>query len=126
MPQSARTTFTLCHGVSPGPVVWEYRAPARQSVCQPGELIAERDLERVPLVRRGQIVEVLSRFGSVTVNTAAKVSEDGDYGELVTLHMPGRRKVRIVGRVTGPRRVQVGEWETPGPNGTVLADGGWR
>ena len=93
---------------------------------QPGELIAERDLERVPLVRRGQIVEVLSRFGSVTVNTAAKVSEDGDYGELVTLHMPGRRKVRIVGRVTGPRRVQVGEWETPGPNGTVLADGGWR
>ena len=92
----------------------------------PGELIAARDLERVPLVRRGQIVEVLSRFGTVTVNTAAKVSEDGDYGELVTLHMPGRRKVRIVGRVTGPRRVEVGEWDTPDPNGTALADGGRR
>ena len=91
-----------------------------------GETIAARDLERVPLVRRGQIVDVLARFGAVTIKTAAKVSEDGDYGELVTLHLPGRRKARMVGRVVGPQRVEVGEWESPEGGGTVLANGGPR
>ena len=80
----------------------------------------------MPLVRRGQIVDVLARFGAVTIKTAAKVSEDGDYGELVTLHVPGRRKARMVGRVVGPQRVEVGEWESPEGGGTVFANGGPR
>jgi len=91
-----------------------------------GELVSARDLERVPLVKRGQIVEVHSRFGSVTVKTSAKVGEDGDYGELVTLHMQGRRGARTAGRVVGPRRVQVGDWEPSDLNQSLLADGGWR
>ncbi|MCP4594370.1 MAG: flagellar basal body P-ring formation protein FlgA [bacterium] len=91
---------------------------------RPGELLDSRDLERVPLVRRGQIVEVYSRFGAVTVKTAAKVSEDGDFGALVSLHASGRRKTGIIGRVVGPRRVEVGEAVLEGSKDVLVAEGG--
>ncbi|MCK4658376.1 MAG: flagellar basal body P-ring formation protein FlgA [Phycisphaerae bacterium] len=86
----------------------------------PGELVGTRDLERVPLVKRGQIVEVISRFGTISVTTAAKVIEDGEYGQLVTLHMQGRRGARIVGRVVGPRCVQVSDEVPPALRETAL------
>lgn len=94
-----------------------------QRFIPPGEMLGARDLERVPLVRRGQIVEVLARFGTVTIKTAAKVTEDGDYGELVTLHLPGRRKAQLTGRVVGPRCVRVGYGESPDGEQMLLAGG---
>ena len=91
-----------------------------------GELVEARDLERVPLVRRGQVVEVISRFGAVSVRTAAKVREEGGYGEMVTLQLPRQGRTQIVGRVVGPQRVEVGEWEIASVPGTMLAAGGER
>ena len=97
-----------------------------QRYVAPGEALGPGDLERVPLVHNGQVVEVLARFGGVTVKSAAKAGQDGQYGEWVTLHMQGRRENRVTARVIGPQQVELGEGAPPEPSQPMLAEGAKR
>ncbi len=73
----------------------------------PGTVVMPHDLEPVPLVKRGQIVDVHSRIGGVTIVTAGKVLEDGAYGDVVQLSMGERSRERSTATVTGPGHVTV-------------------
>jgi flagella basal body P-ring formation protein FlgA len=73
----------------------------------PGTMIEPRNLETVPLVKRGQLVDVYSAVGGVTVVTVAKAVEPGGYGDAVELRDARRRGRPLIGVVTGPRRVEI-------------------
>ncbi len=73
-----------------------------------GSAIHAKDLEPVPLVRRGQMVKVSSVAGSVEVFSAAKSREEGGLGDLVRLQSGRRRGEQITGIVVGERHVRVG------------------
>lgn len=59
-----------------------------------------------PLVKRGQLVEVVAECGAVTVRASAIASRDAAEGELVELRLPDSSR-RSVGRVVGPGRVSL-------------------
>ena len=73
----------------------------------PGTMIEPRNLETVPLVKRGQLVDVYSAVGGVAVVTVAKAVEPGGYGDAVELRDARRRGRPLIGVVTGPRRVEI-------------------
>ena len=85
-----------------------------------GQVVTQRHLEPVPLVRRGQIVDVNSRVGGVAIVTAAKALTCGAYGDVVELRASERGKKKLSATVTGPGRVSVR------PEGWALARGGGR
>ncbi len=72
-----------------------------------GESLHPRMLEPVPLVHRGQIVDVQTLAGGVRLVTAAKAMQSGAFGDLIEVrsHDGARRTLTAV--VTGPRRVEV-------------------
>jgi flagella basal body P-ring formation protein FlgA len=72
-----------------------------------GTMLDPRDLERVPQVKRGQLVEVYSTVGATTVRTVAKAMEAGSVGDLIELRGTERRGRMLMGKVTGPRRVEL-------------------
>ena len=73
-----------------------------------GTLLKPGDLESVPLVNRGQLVDVVSRSGGITVVTVAKALQAGGLGDLVELRGGnGRKRRHLVGVVVGPRRVEL-------------------
>lgn len=74
-----------------------------------GRMLELRDLETVPLVKRGQLVEVHSTVGATTIRTAAKAVESGSLGELVELRSADNKRRTLLGKVTGPRRVELHE-----------------
>ncbi len=73
-----------------------------------GSGIRPSDLEAVPLVRRGQLVDVLSVSGGIEVRSVAKAVSAGGFGEKVELQIGGRRGQRLVGVVAGAQRVVIG------------------
>ncbi|MFQ5489943.1 MAG: flagellar basal body P-ring formation chaperone FlgA [Phycisphaerae bacterium] len=82
-----------------------------------GSILQAGDLESVPLVNRGQLVDVVSRSGGITVVTVAKAMQAGGLGDVVELRGgQGRKGRRLVGVVVGPRRVEI--------RGEALAMGG--
>lgn len=70
-----------------------------------------QDLEPVPLVKRGQLVDVCSQVGNVSIVTAAQANSDGAYGDIVTLRADNRARARVTAVVTGPGRVRMGGGE---------------
>jgi flagella basal body P-ring formation protein FlgA len=72
-----------------------------------GEMIQLRELEPVPLVHRGQIVDVHTHVGGVSVVTACKAMQSGAYGGSVELRSGQGRGARLCGMVVGPGRVEV-------------------
>lgn len=80
-----------------------------KSFISEGTLVEMRDVEERPLVKRGQLVDVVSRAGGITVVTSAKSLSDGCLGDSVDLRAGGRRGRHIMGRVIGPRRVELSE-----------------
>ena len=91
-----------------------------------GTMLNPRDLETLPLVKRGQLVEVYSRVGATTVRTAAKAMESGALGELIELRSTERRGRMLLGRITGPRKVELRQQgrRSPGDRDTRLAVAG--
>ncbi len=71
--------------------------------------IRSRDLESVPLVNRGQLVDVISVAGSIEVRSVAKAASAGALGETVELRVGGRRGQQLMGVVIGHRRVRIGQ-----------------
>jgi flagella basal body P-ring formation protein FlgA len=62
----------------------------------------------VPVVKRGQLVEVVSPAGSIVVRSVAKSAADGSVGDTVELRVGEGRGQTLVGVVTGARQVTVG------------------
>lgn len=83
-----------------------------------GTAIRASNFEEVPLVLRGQVVEVISRVGMVEVRSAAKALSNGSFGEIVELRSGGRRGVSISAIVIGAGRVRIGG----GTSGAILSD----
>lgn len=73
-----------------------------------GRPLRATDLQSVPLVKRGQIVQVVSTAGGVEVRSVAKAVADGGMGDVVELRAGGRRGSNLTGVVTGSRRVVIG------------------
>jgi flagella basal body P-ring formation protein FlgA len=73
----------------------------------PGEMIAVRDLEPKPLVRRGEQVDLVVRRGGIAAVVAAECRQDGLLDETVSIRskLDGRL---LVARVTGPGTVTLG------------------
>ncbi len=77
------------------------------------EPILVRYLEPVPLVKRGQVVDVYSRFGGVAVTTAALALEEGAYGDVVALRTTDRNRKKFTATVAGMGRVEIRAAQSP-------------
>ncbi|NOT00809.1 MAG: flagellar basal body P-ring formation protein FlgA [Phycisphaerales bacterium] len=73
-----------------------------------GAIVLSGDVETAPLVQRGEIVEVVSLIGGVSVQTAGKAMSAAGLGEIVRVSLGDRRNQPLAGVVTGARRVMVG------------------
>ncbi len=71
-----------------------------------GEVLRRRHLAPAPLVRTGELVDLVIRRGSVSVSVRGSCRQDGRLGEVVSVRneITGRL---VAGRVTGPGRVTV-------------------
>ena len=77
-----------------------------KQVVKEGEPILAEQVRAVAVVRRGDLVSVLSRQPGITVRIDAKAQEDGSIGETVQLvTMDGKQ--RLIGRVTGYHELEV-------------------
>jgi flagella basal body P-ring formation protein FlgA len=72
-----------------------------------GDTIHARNLEPVPIVHRGQIVQVHSLEGGVKIVTAAKAMQSGAYGASIELRSHDGRRRMITAVVTGPGRAEI-------------------
>ncbi len=68
-----------------------------------GAVLRAADLESVPLVRRGDVVEIVARLGNIEVRAPGLAREDGRAGDTVRVkNMASRRLIlaRVAGRGT--------------------------
>ena len=74
---------------------------------EPGEAVTQRDLKPRPLVKRGELVDLVVRRGGVSAVVRAECRQDGLMGETVTVRnkLDGRL---VVARVAGPGVVTMG------------------
>ena len=66
-----------------------------------GSVVHAADVESVPLVRRGEVVDIVARVGAIEVRVPGLAREDGRAGETVRVkNMASRRlvSVRVAGR----------------------------
>ncbi|MGB0714823.1 MAG: flagellar basal body P-ring formation chaperone FlgA [Phycisphaerae bacterium] len=75
---------------------------------QAGTMIEDDMLESVPLVQRGQLVNVISAAGGIRVVTSGRVATDAKLGESVRVRASNDRRVEFDGVVVGPGEVQIG------------------
>lgn len=73
-----------------------------------GSIVEADRLEPVPLVERGQLVTLESVSGSVTVVTAAKATESGFLGDVITVRSSDKRRRVYEGVIVGPGKVRMG------------------
>ena len=90
-----------------------------------GTMIEPGLLEVIPLVVRGQLVNLSSVAGSVRVTTTAKATESGYFGDLIKVRGLDSKRVEFDAVVVGPGAVQMGPIEHL-PNRTRLVTGGGR
>ncbi len=73
-----------------------------------GAMLEVDMLESVPLVKRGQIVTLVSMSGGVRVVTTAKAAGDGKLGERVKVRLADDKHAEFDAVVVGPGEVRVG------------------
>jgi flagella basal body P-ring formation protein FlgA len=78
---------------------------ARQAI-QPGQVMYSDDVQAPILVKRGELITVVSQGGGIRVRTTARARHDGAKGELVQVETEGTGE-RFDARVTGPREAAV-------------------
>lgn len=71
-----------------------------------GEPITAQDIRGIPLIRRGDIVTVVSRLGGITVRMEAKAESEGTLGQPVKLVSLDRRR-ELVARVAGYHEAEI-------------------
>lgn len=73
-----------------------------------GTLLDATMIESVPLVVRGQLVNLVSVSGGVRIVTSGKAAADGLLGEVVRVRSTNNRKDMFDGVVIGPGEVRIG------------------
>jgi flagella basal body P-ring formation protein FlgA len=73
----------------------------------PGEMLDTRDLEPVPVVQRGERVDLVVRRGGIAAVVRAECREDGLLGEIVSV-INGLTGRPVVARVAAPGVVTLG------------------
>jgi flagella basal body P-ring formation protein FlgA len=76
-------------------------------VISRGRVLTEDMVEHLPLIQRGDRIQILVRHGNLTVSTSGFAQEDGWMGDQIRVkNTDGRRE--IIGRVQGESLVEVG------------------
>lgn len=83
-------------------------------------------LEAVPLVRRGQLITLIARAGSVSVVTTGKAAEDGMLGEIINVRSVENKRDQFDATVTGPGEATLGRVVTVGLTGRLASRSGRR
>lgn len=73
-----------------------------------GAIIDPSDLEQVPLVKRGQLVTLISQVGSARIVAGGKALEDGLPGQLIRVRSADNRRIEFDAVVTGPGTARIG------------------
>lgn len=85
-----------------------FRVPQRAArTLVPGRPVCRSDLCSAPLIRRGQMVEVVCRRGVVQVRTMARALADGSPGEVIPVVVTAGADKRLKGRVSVAGRVEL-------------------
>ena len=77
-------------------------------IIRSGALVESGLLEPVPLVRRGQLVTLVSASGSVRVVTTGKAASDGLLGEAIKVRSVDDKRSELDAVVVGVGKVQIG------------------
>ncbi|HWL15617.1 MAG TPA: flagellar basal body P-ring formation chaperone FlgA [Opitutus sp.] len=88
------------------PAVVGDRSYAMTRAIAAGRLLTWRDLQRRPLVKKGELVEVSAVEGQLLITMKALAMENGAQGETVTVRNPESRK-DFAAMVVAENRVQV-------------------
>lgn len=99
-----RADFLRERDAVPATAVLEGYAPRRG--LDAGAMLAWRDLEKRPLVLRGQKVEVTATDGQIAITLKGLAMENGALGDSITVRNPDSRR-DFSGVVTGANRVRV-------------------
>ena len=60
----------------------------------------------LPLVRRGELISLWSRFGGVAVQTTGKAMDEGSFGDTIRARTePNREILHVV--ITGPKTAEI-------------------
>jgi len=102
--EARRTDFLREHDALPAAVGDRSYIFARQ--VQADRLLTWHDIARRPLVRKGEVVDVVAMEGSLTVTMKALAVENGTQGDLITVRNLETRK-DITALVVDEDRVQV-------------------
>jgi flagella basal body P-ring formation protein FlgA len=78
---------------------------ARQPI-QPGDIVYTDSVQPRILVRRGDVITVVSQSGGIRVRTTGRATQDAAQGELVQVESIGSR-AKYDARVTGTREAAV-------------------
>lgn len=78
-----------------------------KNFIRPGGLVLVRDLRHAPLVRRGDLVHVISRRGALTIKSVARAVGEGGLGDAVTVRNDATRE-SFEATVAGERLVCIG------------------
>ena len=89
----------------------------------PGSVIRMDQLENVPLVNRGQLVQLRSREGNIQIVTTGKAMQGGMLGEIITVRALDRGRLQFEATIVGAGVVEVGH-ASPRLAIIARADGG--
>ena len=89
----------------------------------PGSVIRMDQLESVPLVNRGQLVQLRSREGNIRIVTSGKAMQGGMLGETITVRALDRGRLQFEATIVGAGVVEVGH-ASPRSATIARADGG--
>ncbi len=87
--------------------------------------VSMKDVESVPLVHRGQTVDLISVFGNINVKTAARAISGGRLGDVVQIRTGSGRESTLSAVVVGNRRVRI-QGASAAPEALTLALGGTK
>ncbi len=84
----------------------------------PGSVIRMDQLENVPLVNRGQFVQLRSREGNIQIVTTGKAMQGGMLGEIITVRALDRGRLQFEATIVGAGVVEVGH---ASPRSAIIA-----
>lgn len=87
-----------------------------RSFIDRGDMVLARDVEPLPLVKRGDFVTVYRRQAGLLVRTVGKALGGGSYGDTISVKNEGSKR-SYEATITGPQTVEVRTAGAPGESG---------
>ena len=84
-----------------------------------GQSLGLTDVETVPVIKRGEIVDVFSLAGGVEVRSAGRAMDSGGIGDVIGIQTGARRGDRLSAVVTGERQVRIAGGDGAGQGSDV-------